>query len=132
MKDPIFPDGGTRILFVLKIRIDFVQQYFDQNPVSHLGLVSMKHGEATQLRALSGYIIKSLTISRKSVAEMCATVGSEFSLHNSPILAGRSLGRTPTRPRIACEAVIITSALSTCNPGYLLTETLPFAFRVLS
>lgn len=50
-------------------------------------------------------------------------MGGEFSLQNGLEVAGRSLGHQPRHG--SREAVIVTSALSTCDPGYLLTETLP-------
>lgn len=125
VKDPVFPGGGTRIQAVTRILMDFVQEYFDQNPVSHIGLVLVKQGEATQLHGLSGNI-KSLKISIQSVADLCAKEGAsggEFSLQNGLEVAGRSLGHQPRHG--SREVVIVTSALSTCDPGYLLTETLP-------
>ena len=48
------------------------QEYFDQNPVSLIGLVLVKQGEATQLHGLSGNI-QSLKLAFPSVADLCAS-----------------------------------------------------------
>jgi Ssl1-like len=34
---------------------NFIQEYLDQTPVSHLDFVMAKEGEASQLHSLSGY-----------------------------------------------------------------------------
>jgi len=49
--------------------------------------------------------------------------GGEFSLQNGLEVAGRSLGHQPRHG--SREIIIVTAALATCDPGYLLTETLP-------
>ncbi len=48
---------------------------------------------------------------------------SEFSLQNGLEVAGRSLGHQPRHG--SREILIICGALSTCDPGHILTETLP-------
>lgn len=126
IKDPVFPGGGTRIDVVTKVLSDFVQEYYDQNPVSHLGFVVVKQGEAEILTQLSGSS-KTHKLSLQSVAESCASEGpsqgGEFSLQNCLEVAGRSLGHQPRHG--SREIVLVTAALSTCDPGYILTETLP-------
>jgi transcription initiation factor TFIIH subunit 2 len=119
VKDPVFPGGGTRIEVVTKVLSDFVQEYYDQNPVSHLGFVIVKQGEAEILTQLSGNS-KTHKIALQSIADSC---GSEFSLQNGLEVAGRSLGHQPRHG--SREIVIVTAALSTCDPGFILTETLP-------
>jgi transcription initiation factor TFIIH subunit 2 len=126
VKDPVFPGGGTRIEVVSKVLSDFVQEYYDQNPVSHLGFVLVKQGEAEILTQLSGNS-KTHKLALQSVADCCASEGpsqgGEFSLQNGLEVAGRSLGHQPRHG--SREIVIVTGALSTCDPGFLLTETLP-------
>lgn len=126
IKDPVFPGGGTRIDVVTKVLGDFVQEYFDQNPVSHLGFVVVKQGEAEILTQLSGSS-KTHKLALQSLAESCASEGpsqgGEFSLQNGLEVAGRSLGHQPRHG--SREIVLVTAALSTCDPGYILTETLP-------
>jgi transcription initiation factor TFIIH subunit 2 len=126
VKDPVFPGGGTRIDVVTKVLSDFVQEYYDQNPVSHLGFVIVKQGEAEILTQLSGNS-KTHKLALQSVSDCCGTEGpaqgGEFSLQNGLEVAGRSLGHQPRHG--SREIVIVTAALSTCDPGFILTETLP-------
>ena len=126
VKDPVFPGGGTRIEVITKVLTDFVQEFYDQNPVSHLGFVLVKQGEAEILTQLSGNS-KTHKLALQSVAESCAgegpAQGGEFSLQNALEVAGRSLGHQPRHG--SREVVIVTAALSTCDPGFILTETLP-------
>jgi transcription initiation factor TFIIH subunit 2 len=127
VKDPVFPGGGTRIDVVTKVLSEFVQEFYDQNPVSHLGFVLVKQGEAEILTQLSGNS-KAHKLALQSVADGCAAEGpaaqgGEFSLQNGLEVAGRSLGHQPRHG--SREIVIVTAALSTCDPGFLLTETLP-------
>ena len=48
---------------------------------------------------------------------------SEFSLQNGLEVAGRSLGHQKRHG--SREILIVCGALSTCDPGHILTETLP-------
>jgi transcription initiation factor TFIIH subunit 2 len=126
VKDPVFPGGGTRIDVITKVLTDFVQEYYDQNPVSHLGFILAKQGEAEILTQLSGNS-KMHKLALQSVADSCSSEGpvegGEFSLQNGLEVAGRSLGHQPRHG--SREIVIVTAALSTCDPGFILTETLP-------
>ena len=125
VKDPVFP-GGTRMDVTISILQDFVQEFYDQNPLSHLGFVLLKNGEAEILTQLSSSS-KAHKLALQSVAQMAASEGpaggGEFSLQNGIEVAGRSLGHQPRHG--SREIVILCGALSTCDPGYLLTETLP-------
>jgi transcription initiation factor TFIIH subunit 2 len=125
-KDPVFPQGATLIQAVTRLLTDFIQEYFDQNPVSHLGFVMAKEGEASQLHSLSGNA-RALKEAIQSVADLCGqegpAKGGEFSLQNALEVAGRSLGHQPRHG--SREVVVVTSALSTCDPGFILTDTLP-------
>lgn len=123
-KDPILPPG-TRMDVTVQLLLDFVQEFYDQNPLSHLGFVLVKHGEAEILSQLSGNS-KTHKMALRAVAQLAAQEGphgGEFSLQNGLEVAGRSLGHQPRHG--SREIVIVTSALSTCDPGSILTETLP-------
>jgi len=124
-KDPVLPPA-TRIDATIQLLQDFVQEYYDQNPLSHLGFVVLKNGEAEILTQLSSSS-KTHKIALQSVSSLCASegqsAGGEFSLQNGLELAGRSLGHQPRHG--SREVVVLTAALSTCDPGYILTETLP-------
>lgn len=104
----------------------FVVEYYDQNPLSHLGFIYTKNGEAEMLSALSSSS-KTHSIALQSLSRMALSEGpmqgGEFSLQNAVEVAGRSLGHQPRHG--SREIIVVTAALSTCDPGYILTETLP-------
>lgn len=105
---------------MIRVATDFVAEYYDQNPISHLGVVTIRNGEAEMLTRLSG----SPRVHVKEMANLLALGGGgEFSLQNGLEVAGRSLGHMP--PYGSREIVIVCGALSTCDPGDLIVETLP-------
>ena len=124
-KDPVLP-GGTKIDVTVSLLQDFISEYYDQNPLSHLGFVTLKNGEAEMLTQLSSSS-KTHKLALNSVSEAAITEGpnggGEFSLQNGLEVAGRSLGHQPRHG--SREIVIVCGALSTCDPGNVLTETLP-------
>lgn len=124
-KDPVLPPG-TRLGCIVQILQQFILQYYDQNPLSHLGFIYVKNGEAEILSPLSSnskaHSLALLSLSQMTSAQTI-NQGGEFSLQNGLEVAGRSLGHQPRhRSR---EVVVVTAALSTCDPGYILTDTLP-------
>jgi transcription initiation factor TFIIH subunit 2 len=125
VKDPLFV-GGTIVEVITKMLSEFVSGFFDENPVSHLGFVVVKQGEAEILSQLSGSS-KAHKLALESLAESCVidgmAQGGEFSLQNGLEVAGRSLGHQPRHG--SREIVVIVAALSTCDPSYILTDTLP-------
>lgn len=124
-KDAVFP-GGTKLQVVLDMLQLFTREYYDQNPLSHLGFVVVKNGEAELLTKLSSSS-KAHTIALQNFNSLALAEGlkggGEFSLQNGLDVAGRSLGHQPRHG--SREIVILCSALSTCDPGHILTETLP-------
>lgn len=110
----------------MQILQQFIRQYYDQNPLSHLGFIYVKNGEAEILSPLSSNS-KAHSLALQSLSQMASaqTPGQagEFSLQNGLEVAGRSLGHQPRHG--SREVVVVTAALSTCDPGYILTETLP-------
>lgn len=126
-KDPVLPPG-TRLETTLGLLQEFIHAYFDDNPLSHLGFVLVKDGEAEILTPLSSNA-KTHRTALQTVGPMVATeaaaraTGGEFSLQNGLEVAGRSLGHQPRHG--SREIVVLTAALSTCDPGSILTETLP-------
>ena len=111
---------------MIQVLLQFVQEYYDQNPLSHLGFVLIKNGEAEILSALSSNS-RTHKVALQSLVLQAASEGpgscGEFSLQNGLQVAGRSLGHQPRHG--SREIVVLTAALSTCDPGDLLTETLP-------
>lgn len=118
-KDPSLPPG-SKLSQMIRIATDFVAEYYDQNPISHLGVVTVRDGEAEMLTRLSG----SPRMHVREIAKLSVSGGAgEFSLQNGLELAGRSLGHMP--PYGSREIVLVCGALSTCDPGDLIVETLP-------
>jgi transcription initiation factor TFIIH subunit 2 len=124
-KDPVLPPG-TRLDVTLQMLLEFVEEYYDQNPLSHLGFIVLRNGEAEILSQLSSNA-KAQKIALQSFSLLAASEppakGGEFSLQNGLEVAGRSLGHQPRHG--SREIVVLCGALSTCDPGNLLTETLP-------
>jgi len=115
--------GGTKLEVTMQLLKEFIQEYYDQNPLSHLGFVTLKNGEAEILTNLSSSS-KTHKLALGNLAKMGNPAGGgEFSLQNGLEVAGRSLGHQPRHG--SREILIICGALSTCDPGHILTETLP-------
>lgn len=53
-KDLALSPSRTRLDVVLKNTLDFIGEYYDQNPLSHLGIILLRDGEAEMLTELSG------------------------------------------------------------------------------
>ena len=122
-KDPVLPPG-TRLDVTLNLLQEFVQEYYDQNPLSHLGFVLVRNGEAEILTPLSSSS-KAHKVALQSVSQLAASEGpnkgGEFSLQNGLEVAGRSLGHQPRHG--SREIVVLCAALSTCDPGNILVDT---------
>lgn len=127
-KDPALPPARMRLETILSLASRFVNEYYDQNPLGHLGVVVCRDGEAEMLTSLGGSPKKhKLAIDAAIVTEMGRKggpdIGGEFSLQNGIEVAGRSLGYAPRYG--SREIIVIMSALATCDPGDILSETLP-------
>jgi transcription initiation factor TFIIH subunit 2 len=125
-------DGGirrTRLDIMLDLLQDFIVEYFNQNPLSHLGLVICKNGEAQILCPLSGNkrsVLASLAVIRDGILSGSGRSKNDagvFSLQNGLRIAGLSLGFMPEYG--SREIIVFVAALSTCDPGDLLVETMP-------
>jgi transcription initiation factor TFIIH subunit 2 len=122
-----FGPNKNRLDIMLQLAMEFTDEYFDQNPLSHLGIIICKNGEAQVLSLLSGSK-RSAVVALGAIREGVTTglVGNEageFSLQNGLEVAGRSLGHMPKHG--SREVLVIVGALSTCDPGDVLVETLP-------
>uniref|UniRef100_A0A183J839 Ssl1 domain-containing protein n=1 Tax=Soboliphyme baturini TaxID=241478 RepID=A0A183J839_9BILA len=89
---------------------DFVDEFFDQNPISQLGLLVAKNKRAEVLSDLTGNIQK-LKDGLNAVRE--AGCDGEFSLQNALRVALQTLKYPSHSSR---EMLIICSSLSTCDP----------------
>lgn len=121
-------NNKLRLEIMISLCSEFVLEYYDQNPLGHLGVVLVREGEAELLTTLGGSPKRhTLALNAALVSEMkragSENIGGEFSLQNGIEVAGRSLGYAPRYG--SREILVITSALATCDPGDILMETLP-------
>lgn len=102
----------TRFLLTLTYTIAFVREFFEQNPISQLGILGMRDGLATRISDLSGNPndhIAALKDLRKTEPR------GNASLQNALDMARAALYHTPSHG--TREVVIILGALSTSDPG---------------
>lgn len=125
-----FGPNKTRLDVMLQLAQNFAMEYYDQNPLSHVGIIICKNGEAQVLSLLTGS--KRSTATALGALREGVTSGliggagkdaGEFSLQNGIEVAGRSLGHMPHHG--SREILCIVGALSTCDPGDVLVDTLP-------
>lgn len=88
----------------------FIREFFDQNPLSHLGLIVIRNGFAQRLTDLSGSPEAHIRALRNNLE--CA---GEASIQNALDLARGLLCQIPSYGHR--EVLTIYSALSTCDPG---------------
>ncbi|KAG6543114.1 hypothetical protein Mapa_015363 [Marchantia paleacea] len=88
----------------------FVREFFDQNPLSHLGLITIRNGVARRLTDLSGSPEAHIRALRANLE--CS---GDASIQNAIDLARGYLSSIPSYGHR--EVVILYSALSTCDPG---------------
>lgn len=100
----------SRMAIMAKHVEAFVREFFDQNPLSQIGLVTIKDGVAHTLTDLGGSPeshIKALLGKLKS--------SGDSSLQNALELVHEHLNQIPSYGHR--EVLILYSALSTCDPG---------------
>lgn len=88
----------------------YIREFFDQNPLSHVGLVTVKDGVAHCLTELGGSPESHI----KALMSKMECSG-DASLQNALELVHGYLNQIPTYGHR--EVLILYSALSTCDPG---------------
>ncbi|KAK7933700.1 hypothetical protein WMY93_004596 [Mugilogobius chulae] len=111
----------TRLASTLKLLETFVEEYFDQNPISQIGLITTKNKRAEKLTDLAGNPSKHVSALRKASDTVCL---GEPSLYNALNLALSALRHMPSHT--SREVLIVMSSLTTCDPNniYQLIKTL--------
>ncbi|XP_012519947.1 PREDICTED: general transcription factor IIH subunit 2 [Propithecus coquereli] len=114
----------NRLTCTLKLLEYFVEEYFDQNPISQIGIIVTKSKRAEKLTELSGNPRKHIASLKKAVDMTCH---GEPSLYNSLSIAMQTLKHMPGHT--SREVLIIFSSLTTCDPSniYDLIKTLKAA-----
>nr|CAG4646251.1 EOG090X05VA [Macrothrix elegans] len=102
----------TRFLCVLKLLETFVQEYFDLNPISQLGILITKAKKCDKVSELAGNHKKHIEALKQLSISSC---DGEPSLQNSLELAIKSLKNMPAHT--SREVLILLGGLTTCDPG---------------
>ncbi|XP_068857489.1 general transcription factor IIH subunit 2 isoform X1 [Aphelocoma coerulescens] len=102
----------NRLTCTLKLLEYFVEEYFDQNPISQIGLIVTKSKRAEKMTELSGNSKKHVTALKKAVDMNCS---GEPSLYNSLNLAMQTLKHMPGHT--SREVLVVLSSLTTCDPA---------------
>lgn len=114
----------------------FIREYFDQNPISQLGLIGTKNGRSDRISDLSGNVGQHLDDLREQVT--LKRLGGQPSIQNAIELARQILKYVPARsrgewlafgsvgghwdrrglpPHASREVVMILGSLTTSDPG---------------
>lgn len=99
-----------RMACSVKVVEKFVNEFFDQNPISQLGIITTKNGKADKLMELNGnprLHVKAL--------QGLASCGGEPSLQNALEMAMRALRHVPAHA--SKEVVVVMGALTSQDPG---------------
>lgn len=102
----------TRFLLTLTYTMAFIREFFEQNPISQLGILGMRDGLAIRISELSGNPndhISALKELRNTEPKGAA------SLQNALDMSRAALYHTPSHG--TREVVIILGALSSADPG---------------
>lgn len=100
----------SRMVVVAKHVEAFIREFFDQNPLSHVGLVSLKDGVAHSLTELGGSPDSHI---RALMGKLESS--GDSSLQNALELIHGYLNQIPSYGHR--EVLILYSALSSCDPG---------------
>jgi transcription initiation factor TFIIH subunit 2 len=104
----------NRLTCALKVLEDFVREFFDQNPISQLGVISTKDGKAEKVLDLNGnpHVLSKTLCGNWSVS-------GELSLQNALSLAMNSLKHIPSHA--SREVLVVMGSLTSCDPGNIFT-----------
>ncbi|KAJ8966977.1 hypothetical protein NQ314_003200 [Rhamnusium bicolor] len=106
----------TRLLCTLKLLEIFIEEFFDQNPISQMGIIIMHNKRAEKISDLAGNFRKHIkyinTLNRTSLI-------GEPSLQNGLEMALSSLKLLPSHA--SREILVIMGSLTTCDPGDIST-----------
>ncbi|BFZ23902.1 hypothetical protein BsWGS_26941 [Bradybaena similaris] len=102
----------TRLAATLKLLEMFVEEYFDQNPISQIGFLISRNKRSERITELGGNPRRHIKALRDMATQACQ---GEFSLQNSLELALSSLRHMPSHA--SRELLVIMGSLTTCDPG---------------
>ncbi|VDN31186.1 unnamed protein product [Cylicostephanus goldi] len=102
----------SRFFVTMKILVNFLDKFFEQNPIAQLGLILVKDKKAERFVSLTGNV-RTLKEHLNSINE--AICSGDFSLQNALQLALTNLKSLPGH--VSREVIVIMSSLSTVDPG---------------
>ncbi|KAF8420477.1 putative RNA polymerase TFIIH complex subunit Ssl1 [Tirmania nivea] len=102
----------TRYLVTLSYAVEFIREFFEQNPISQLGIVGMRDGVAERVSEMSGNPVEHISaVQRLRQGEPKGNP----SLQNALDMSRAALFHTPSHG--TREALIIFAALSSSDPS---------------
>ncbi|RKP07291.1 Ssl1-like-domain-containing protein [Thamnocephalis sphaerospora] len=102
----------SRLDLTLTLAESFIGEYFDQNPISQLGIIITRDGVAEKLTELSGNPMEHIRALKEKKNKETA---GEPSLQNALETARSSLSHVPTHG--SREVLVLCGSLTTCDPG---------------
>ncbi|KAL6727893.1 hypothetical protein Aduo_009731 [Ancylostoma duodenale] len=102
----------SRFFVTMKILSNFLDKFFEQNPIAQIGLILVKDKKAERFVSLTGNV-RALKENLNSINE--AICSGDFSLQNALQLALTNLKSLPGH--VSREIIVIMSSLSTVDPG---------------
>ncbi|CAN8015423.1 unnamed protein product [Ixodes persulcatus] len=102
----------SRLVCTLKMLELFVEEFFDQNPISNVGVISTSNKRAQKLFDLVGNASKVVEALRSATNKVPS---GEPSLQNSLELAAEVLRHLPTHT--SREVLVVMGSLTTCDPS---------------
>lgn len=102
----------TRHLLALRATVDFINAFFEQNPISQLGLLITRDGVCKRITDMSGNPAEHVAALQELQTQ---DPSGQPSLQNSLELARASLAAAPTHG--TKEVLLIYGALLTADPG---------------
>uniref|UniRef100_A0A8D8PMX8 General transcription factor IIH subunit 2 n=1 Tax=Cacopsylla melanoneura TaxID=428564 RepID=A0A8D8PMX8_9HEMI len=104
----------TRHMCTLKLFEGFIEEFFEQNPISQLGIIVTRNKRAERLTDLSGNYRRHLEALQTQCSDPNYCIG-EPSLQNSLELAYSTMRMLPTHT--SREVLVIMGSLTVCDPG---------------
>lgn len=102
----------SRFFVTMKILNTFLEKFFEQNPISQMGLILVKDKKAERFVSLTG----NTRVLKENLASLNEAICSgDFSLQNALQLALTNLKSLPGH--VSREVIVIMSSLSTVDPG---------------
>ncbi|QLG70573.1 hypothetical protein HG535_0A05140 [Zygotorulaspora mrakii] len=102
----------NRHVMMVQYAIDFVHEFFDQNPISQIGIVSMRNGLAQLITAVSGNPqdhIDALKLMRKQEPKGNPSLQNALEMSRGLLL--------PVPAHCTKEVLIVFGSLSSADPG---------------